>query len=254
MENILPANAENVVENTAVETEVSEAEFSNTESTTEAVEERPTETLAERNRKAYEMRQARKQSKAQKVVTEEKKEVKKDSNLINTFTGQPIETDEDMEDFKLMQTIESEGGDAILDFPRYLRNKRKQVADEIASQEQVKNEKDESLMQELDTQLSDIKQSLGIDAEDLYSKNKAFREFANEMIEDGAPLKSIVKTWQKFEQKNNAEVERRARDLLSKGNAIPPINSAQTPAYKRVSEMTNNEFEELKRKVKMGEY
>lgn len=252
MENILPANAENVADSTAlVDTEVSEAEFSDTEAT-EVAEEVPTETLAERNRKAYEMRQARKQSKA-KAVSEEKKEVKKDKPLVNTYTGQPIETDEDMEDFKLMQTIEDEGGDAILDFPEYLRNKRKKVAEDTAPKQQAKNESNDFLMQELDSQLGDIKQTLGVDAEDLYAKNKAFRDFANEMIDDGAPLKSIVKTWQKFETKNNAEIERRARDLLNKGSAIPPIKSATPPTVKTVSEMTNKEFEEYKRQVKMGE-
>lgn len=247
--NILPANAENVAENTTVETDMSEVEFSDTDVATEVAAEEPTETLAERNRKAYEMRQARKQSKA-KVVAET--EVKKDKPLVNTYTGQPIESDEDMEDFKLMQTIEKEGGDAILDFPEYLRNKRKQVVEDVAPKKQAENE-NESLMNELDSQLGDIKQTLGVDAEELYAKNKAFRDFANEMIDDGAPLKSIVKTWQKFEKKNNAEIERRARDLINKGNAIPPIKSAAPPATKTVSEMTNKEFEEYKRKVKMGE-
>lgn len=176
------------------ETETNETEF--TDSKKSIADE-----VKERNRKAYERRQAKKR--------EQQPEYK---GLINHYTGVAIENENDLADYKLMQKIDSEGGDAVQDFAKRRSTEKKEEEPKRDFELEINNE------------IEKIAETYNVDVEKLYKDDKDFREFADEYVAKGVGLTALVGLWQREQKILTEKAEQRAKELEKKSKTAPTFD------------------------------
>lgn len=236
-------NAEQEVQN--------EEKESKTEETSKEpkAEKTPQDEEKERNKKNAQRRILERQKKQeevrQKQLNEEKRKsyidgVKKSTNGVNKFTNNPIEDEDDVEEYELMLELEAKGKDPIADYYQAVKEKtraqkQKQLQEIEAQQKQE---------QDLNADVDSFIQKYGEDTAQKIGSDEAFLDFANDLF-GKVPLSTIYEKYlaiqAKIETKSTEKViEKEARRMSSPG--APGKGNETAKSWK---DLTPEEFHKL---------
>ena len=126
--------------------------------------------------------------------------IKKSTNGVNSFTGQPLKDEVDVEIYETMCEMSEKGLDPVEDYYKYTAEKRRTEKEQL----RIQNEKKEQENQKLNGEISDFIKSY--DAE--------FEEFSKDLV-GAIPLKTIYERFLKY----NAKMEDKAEKLAIKKDA-----------------------------------
>lgn len=239
-------------ENDSVESEVDttndtdeEVEFDDGE-----VANKPDEKTTNRNN--AKQRLERKKAREQKRLEEENRirnqarieGFKEASNNINRFTGEALETDEDVEAYKLMLEIEKDGGDPLEDFYKYSIKKKKAARLE---QERLANEQQQKT-QNIDKDIEAFSAKYpSVNLTDLLSSNSDFVKVfgadlgktpLTELYDRYGVVVDMIK-----KAKNDKAIQEQAINMSSTG----ALGNNANPPKLDFNKMTSEEFKEWKR-------
>ncbi len=159
--------------------------------------------------KARNAEEARKRREREKQEAIEKAEIDAIRGLYDTnpYTNEPIESKEDVEEFKLMRMIEKDGGDPVQDYSKYLKKYNKEKAAQIEEQR-----KDEEHRQNDVTDFQNAHPDVNLPE---LLKNEDFALFSEGKL-GSVPLKKIYEDFTKFTSKYNSKTEEEKQAAIKK--------------------------------------
>lgn len=200
-----------------VETEVNEAEFSDTEEPLEAAA--PTEPAPQKeepkntdyqNSENARRRRADEQEKALKAARVEA--TIEALNGKNPYTGEKMQDAADVEEYFTMRKIEQNGGDPVTDFPKYHKEQERKRAEEAAQKEKqdewFKNDSKDFLAKHPDVSFDDL------------SKDKEFLSYAEGKI-GVTPLAEIYEGYKAITASAEKRAQDKAKQALANAKATP---------------------------------
>lgn len=223
----------------------------------ETTEERTKKQSKAENRRYAEMRRAKREREKQELEKQAyNKGVLEATNGINPYTQEKIETDEDIEEFKIMQELAKKGLDPIQDFHKYVKQQKAEERARLAK-EQEEKAKQEQLQKEAqkkyESDLNDFKsKNPDVDVQALLT-NEKFLLFAEGKL-GLKPLDTVYKEYLNFTN----DYETKAKETAKKMVAINSTSVGSLSGGKgdsKVVDFTNMskaEFEEYLDKVKRG--
>lgn len=242
-----------IVEETTVESEEANAEEQAEKNDDDYADFDDTQEKPNQNQNNAKLRIQRKQER-EKQRREEQERKEREAHLkgfreasgnINRFTNETLDTEEDIEAYKLMLEIEKDGGDPIEDYYKYTikRQKAQREEQERISREQA--EKDKSIDNDINEFTKKYpKESL----KDLLSENSEFTELFGDML-GNAPLTTLYEKYQKIQSKVNvAKNDSKVRQEAIKMSSTGALGKNADPPKVSFSDMTSEEFREWKKK------
>ena len=190
-------------------------------------------------------RRAEQQAKTQAEEAEKKAYIKGliDSvDGINPYTNEKIETEEDVEEFKLMREIDKNGDDPLADYHKYLK-KQKQEKQEIKAKE-FDYVADRKLFEEKHPDI-DVKSLV---------EDKDFANFAEGLI-GIAPLSSIFDKYVEINNTIQKKVKEQVKVEMSKKiSSTGSLRQTQNTNTKiSFNDLSDDEFEKIVQKARNGE-
>lgn len=163
----------------------------------------------------------------------------------NPYTHEKMEDDADIQEYLTMKEIEKKGGDPIADYSKHLKQKAKEevkATQEKTSQEEwVQKDKEDFATKHPDVNLSDL------------VEDELFRTFALGKV-GKMSMDKIYTDYQSFVTKSEERAKERAAQVLANSAATPGKLTTQTVnSQKSISDMSKEEFEKLRERVKGGE-
>lgn len=173
------------------------------------------ETLKNQKQQNYNNAKARIERRRQEELAKAKREayiegIKKSTNGVNSFTGQPIKDDVDVEVYETMCEMTEKGLDPVDDYYKYTAEKRRQEKEQL----RLQNEQKEQENEKLNSEINDFINAYGKDTFEKILKDNDFDEFSKDLI-GAIPLKTIYDRFLKY----NAKMENKAEELAIKKDA-----------------------------------
>lgn len=209
------------------------------------------------NKKYAEMRKAKREREQQELEKQSyKKGLLEATNGVNPYTQEKIETDEDVEEFKLMQEMASKGLDPITDFHKFYKQKKVEERSLLAKAQEEKV-KQEQLQQEAqkryESDITDFKsKNEDVDVNELLT-NEKFLIFAEGKI-GVKPLANIYTDYLTFANEYETKAKETAKKMVAINTTSVGSLSSGKGNDKKVdySTMSKAEFEAKLEKVKRG--
>lgn len=136
--------------------------------------------------------------------------IKKSTNGINSFTGEPIKDDADIEIYETMCEMSEKGLDPVDDFYKYTAEKRRNEKEQIRIQNEAKEKENEKL----NTEIAEFINAYGEETLKKVLNDADFDEFSKDLV-GAVPLKVI---YDKF-LRVSAKTETKAEELAIKKDA-----------------------------------
>ena len=136
--------------------------------------------------------------------------IKKSTNGVNSFTGQPLKDEVDVEIYETMCEMSEKGLDPVEDYYKYTAEKRRTEKEQL----RIQNEKKEQENQKLNGEISDYIKSYGEETLKNVLNDAEFEEFSKDLV-GAIPLKTIYERFLKY----NAKMEDKAEKLAIKKDA-----------------------------------
>ena len=136
--------------------------------------------------------------------------IKKSTNGVNSFTGQPLKDEVDVEIYETMCEMSEKGLDPVEDYYKYTAEKRRTEKEQL----RIQNEKKEQENQKLTGEISDFIKSYGEETLKNVLNDAEFEEFSKDLV-GAIPLKTIYERFLKY----NAKMEDKAEKLAIKKDA-----------------------------------
>ena len=136
--------------------------------------------------------------------------IKKSTNGVNSFTGQPLKDEVDVEIYETMCEMSEKGLDPVEDYYKYTAEKRRTEKEQL----RIQNEKKEQENQKLNGEISDFIKSYGEETLKNVLNDAEFEEFSKDLV-GAIPLKTIYERFLKY----NAKMEDKAEKLAIKKDA-----------------------------------
>lgn len=136
--------------------------------------------------------------------------IKKSTNGVNSFTGQPIKDDTDVEIYETMCEMSEKGLDPVDDFYKYTAEKRRNEKEQI----RIQNEAKEKENARLNNEIAEFINAYGEETLKKALNDADFDEFSKDLV-GAVPLKVI---YDKF-LKVSAKTETKAEELAIKKDA-----------------------------------
>ena len=173
------------------------------------------DTIKQQKQQNYNNAKARIEKRRQEELAKVKREayiegIKKSTNGINTFTGQPIKDEVDVEVYETMCEMTEKGLDPVDDYYKYTAEKRRNEKEQL----RIQNEQKEQENQKLNVEISDFIKSYGEDTLKNVLNDAEFDEFSKDLV-GKLPLKNIYERFLKY----NAKTEEKAEALAIKKDA-----------------------------------
>lgn len=174
-----------------------------------------TDTIKNQKKQNYNNAKARIEKRRAEELAKAKREayiegIKKSTNGVNSFTGQPIKDEVDIEVYETMCEMSEKGLDPVEDYYKYTAEKRRNEKEQL----RVQNEEKEKENQKLNNEISDF---IGVYGEETLKKvlnDAEFEEFSKDLL-GAIPLKTIYDRFLKY----NAKMEQKAEKLAIKKDA-----------------------------------
>lgn len=174
-----------------------------------------TDTIKNQKKQNYNNAKARIEKRRAEELAKAKREayiegIKKSTNGVNSFTGQPIKDEVDIEVYETMCEMSEKGLDPVEDYYKYTAEKRRNEKEQL----RVQNEEKEKENQKLNNEISDF---VGIYGEETLKKilnDAEFEDFSKDLL-GAIPLKTIYDRFLKY----NAKMEQKAEKLAIKKDA-----------------------------------
>ena len=173
------------------------------------------EELKNKKQQNYNNAKARIEKRRQEELAKAKREayiegIKKSTNGVNSFTGQPIKDDVDVEVYETMCEMTEKGLDPVEDYYKYIAEKRRNEKEQL----RVQNEQKEKENQKLNNEIAEFINSYGEDTFKNVLNDPEFDEFSKDLV-GAIPLKKIYERFLKY----NAQMENKAEQLAIKKDA-----------------------------------
>ena len=199
--------------------------------------------MAEARRKREEEQKRREEEIRKKAFEEGKKAGQLESQKVNTFTNEPIKDDIDLDIFKLQQKIQEEGGDPVKDLPKRLAERQRQRAEETKKETEAKQESKKKLQSDLEGYYGEFDSK--DEAIKFFKEDKGFALFRKGKV-GNQPLSEIYRDYQAFLKESGGS----GGGGDSKSSKTPkPGGTSTKPGAKKVSEMTDEEFDRYWKKL-----
>ena len=175
-------------------------------------------------------RQRREREKAEEKAKQELEFYKREIG-VNPWTEQPIEDADDIEEYRLMKQIESEGGDPLNDYAKRLKLQRKEKKEQKenkasnASFSELTEEQKQARVNEEITEFSS--QYPDVNVSELF-ENESFMDFAGEYL-GKVSLSVAYGMYQKsasFKQAQNDAITKKATQLANSQASVGALSSA----------------------------
>lgn len=163
----------------------------------------------------------------------------------NPYTHEKIEDERDVEEYLTMKQIAKDGKDPIIDYPKFIKNKAREQEKikqaESSQKEWIANDRDEFVNKHPDVNLKEL------------LEDDLFKSFALGKVGKFS-MDKIYGDYQNFLSLSEERAKNRAAQILANNASSPGRIENQAPqGAKRISDMTNKEFEALTERVKRGE-
>jgi hypothetical protein len=223
----------------------------------ETTEEKTKKQSKAENRRYAEMRKAKREKEKQELEKQAyKKGVLEATNGLNPYTQEKIETDEDVEEFKIMQEMAKKGLDPIADFHKYFKQQKAEERIRLAKEHEEKTKQEaveKEAQKRYESDIEDFKsKNADVDVNELLS-NEKFLIFAEGKL-GIKPLDTVYKEYLTF----TSEFDTKAKETAKKMVAINSTSVGSLSGGKGDSKavdftnMSKAEFEEYLDKVKRG--
>jgi len=174
----------------------------------------------EKARNAEEARKRREREK-QEAIDKARLDAIKDLYDVNPYTNEPIESEDDIEEFKIMRKIEKDGGDPITDYHKYLKKYNKEKAQQIEertkAEEHTQKDIEAFRTAHPEVQLNDV------------LKDEDFAIFSEGKI-GNVPLTKIYEDFQKFVGKYKSDTDKAKEEAEKKAKEEAARKLAQQQA------------------------
>lgn len=173
------------------------------------------DTIKNQKQQNYNNAKARIERRRQEELNKAKREayiegIKKSTNGVNSFTGQPIKDDTDVEIYETMCEMSEKGLDPVDDFYKYTAEKRRNEKEQI----RIQNEAKEKENAKLNNEIAEFINAYGEETLKKALNDADFDEFSKDLV-GAVPLKVI---YDKF-LKVSAKTETKAEELAIKKDA-----------------------------------
>ncbi len=160
---------------------------------------------------------------------------------VNPFTGDPITSESDIEEYKLMRKIKAEGGDPIVDYHKYV--KRNSVERIERESKQARQQKDlEDFESKYPNKLRELTQDTN------------FAKFAKGKV-GNVPLVQVYEEYISLKSYFLDEARKKYEQINANANASPSsLTENESLKPKTISEMSDDEFEIFKQNALDGKY
>jgi len=209
------------------------------------------ELKAKREKEKEERRIAEEQKKREREIT--LKAYKDATGSLNRFTNEPIEDEDDVEEYKIMLQLEKEGKDPIEDYPKYIKEQRRKERLE----EQKKLDEQRSLNEKMEQEKIEFDKLYGDGALEKAFSDEEFIKFAKDMIDEGTTPRTAYKyflNYKKEKENINNEIEAKAQDLAIEKDARRQASSGSLSGGnmsrpKTINELSDEEFRALQERA-----
>lgn len=173
------------------------------------------DTIKNQKKQNYNNAKARIERRRQEELNKAKREayiegIKKSTNGINSFTGEPIKDEADIEIYETMCEMSEKGLDPVDDFYKYTAEKRRNEKEQIRIQNEAKEKENEKL----NTEIAEFINAYGEETLKKVLNDADFDEFSKDLV-GAIPLKVI---YDKF-LRVSAKTETKAEELAIKKDA-----------------------------------
>lgn len=159
----------------------------------------------------------------------------------NPYTGEPIESESDIEEYKIMQKIASEGGDPIMDFRKYV--KKDSSARRERESKQANQQRD---LDDFESKYPNKLQTL--------TQDKNFAKFARGKV-GNMPLTEVYEEYESMRNFFMDEARKTYEQMNANANSTPnALQDNESVKPKSISEMSAEEFEKFKQDALDGKY
>lgn len=174
-----------------------------------------TDNIKNQKQQNYNNAKARIERRRQEELNKAKREayiegIKKSTNGVNSFTGQPIKDETDVEIYETMCEMNEKGLDPVEDFYKYTAEKRRNEKEQI----RIQNEAKEKENAKLNTEIAEFINVYGEDTLKKVLNDADFEEFSKDLV-GAVPLKVIYDKFLKI----SANTETKAEQLAIKKDA-----------------------------------
>ena len=163
----------------------------------------------------------------------------------NPYTHEKLEDEADIQEYLTMKEIEKKGGDPIADYSKHLKQKAKEevkaVQEKTNLEEWIKKDKEDFATKHPDISLNDL------------VNDELFSSFALGKVGQMS-MDKIYTDYQPFVTKIEERAKEIAAQVLANNAATPgKLTNQSTPKSTSIANMSKEEFERLKDRVKGGE-
>lgn len=160
---------------------------------------------------------------------------------VNPFTGDPLNSESDIEEYKLMREILASGGDPILDYHKYAKKN---------STERMERESKQARQQK---DLEDFENKYPSKLQDL-TQDANFAKFAKGKV-GSVPLTQVYEEYESLKSFFMDEARKKYEQISANANASPnSLTENESLKPKSISDMSDEEFEIFKQNALDGKY
>jgi hypothetical protein len=240
-------------EATSEKVETGDEEFTDTKEKAKenpSIKDKPNDDLAKRNKEQAQLRREKEaQEKAQKDVEHKARlrAIKEERDGINPYTNEKMESDDDIEFYLEQKEMSKQGLDPLntLDYKKFINKKVEKQTNDKAKEDFRQKDLSDFTEKYPDVKFNDLQ------------NDEEFMDYADGKL--GTKLLSeIYGNYLKKQEKLNAQIEAKAKDMFEKRMAkkessAGAIDKTTTPEPKPYSKMSDAEFAKVLEKAKRGE-